>query len=228
MKPNDIEHETWLDLSAAAAFLGVHFTTLRRWADAGEIAYIRTPGGRRRFSVKALALFVEIMSQGADLATIETGLVPLQERAIDHARQSVRSLSQTENWLGRMSDTQRARLKGTGHRLMALLLQFNSRLEGGEVFVDEGKRITREYSQVCSSIGLSLPETVHVFLFFRRSILDAIHETGTLSGADYEGLRLFRRTNHFLDELLLELIVSYQSAQDQTPHTVEGNLSPCN
>ena len=36
----------WLDLSAAADYLGVHFTTLRRWTDDGKVPCIRTPGGR--------------------------------------------------------------------------------------------------------------------------------------------------------------------------------------
>lgn len=214
MKPQNVDHETWLDLSQAADFLGVHFTTLRRWANAGEIPCLRTPGGRRRFSVKALEQFVQEMAQqkSTGLAVIP----PLHERAVKLARQSVSSLPSHENWLARMSEEQRLRMKGTGHRLMALLLQYNGRSEGGEAFVEEGRRITGEYSQVCASIGLTLPETVGVFLFFRRSILDAIHETGSLAGyEDAEGMRLFSRTTDFLDVLLVHLISSFQ--QTQTP-----------
>ncbi|MCB0134891.1 MAG: helix-turn-helix domain-containing protein, partial [Caldilineaceae bacterium] len=32
----------WLTLKEASAFLGVHFTTLRGWADRGEIPVFRT------------------------------------------------------------------------------------------------------------------------------------------------------------------------------------------
>ena len=39
----------WLTLSAAAALLGVHASTLRLWADHGEVASTRTAGGHRRF-----------------------------------------------------------------------------------------------------------------------------------------------------------------------------------
>jgi len=40
---------THLRLSDAAAIIGVHPETLRRWADAGKVRSFRTPGGPRRF-----------------------------------------------------------------------------------------------------------------------------------------------------------------------------------
>ncbi len=46
-----IESTQWLGLGAAAAWMGVHRSTLRRWADRGEIPVMRTPGGHRRFSL---------------------------------------------------------------------------------------------------------------------------------------------------------------------------------
>ena len=44
------ETERWLTLSQAAQELGVHLTTLRRWADNGDIPVMLTPGGHRRFA----------------------------------------------------------------------------------------------------------------------------------------------------------------------------------
>ena len=41
--------QIWLTLSEAAEQLGVHPTTLRRWADNGDIPVSVTPGGHRRF-----------------------------------------------------------------------------------------------------------------------------------------------------------------------------------
>lgn len=215
MKTSTPEPETWLDLSKAADFLGVHFTTLRRWADHGEIPCIRTPGKRRRFSVKALSDFLQASTQPA----AAPGHQPLQELAIDRARQQVQALQSQPNisgaggWLARMDPQQRLYLKGSGHRLMALLLQYNSRCDSGEIYLDEGQRLMQEYSRACAQVGLSLPETVNVFLLFRRSILDAVHETGYLGGADdQEGRCLYQRTTEFLDALLLDLISSYPQA----------------
>lgn len=49
--------KTYLRLSEAAELAHVSSATLRRWADAGKVPYVRTPGGERRFlrsSVEAL------------------------------------------------------------------------------------------------------------------------------------------------------------------------------
>ena len=213
MKQQSLDHEHWLDLSEAAEYLGVHFTTLRRWADAGFLPVLRTPGKRRRFSKSALDTFLEQMKQDGPAAGL-LAIQPLQERAIDNARESVRGLPASNTWLERIDQEQRARMRGTGHRLTALLLQYNSRTDGGDAFLEEGKRIMREYSQVCANHGLSLQDTVRIFLFFRRSILDAVHETGHLANSDDSaGLRLYHRTTDFLDLLVLELIDSYQQSK---------------
>lgn len=211
MKRNEIEHETWLDLSKAAKYLGVHFTTLRRWADSGAVPCLRTPGGRRRFSVKALDQFIRERSSVDGDGQTPLALIPVRDRAIDHARQTIRGMSSSNNsWMVRLSSDQRALMRGTGHRLTALLLQFNSRGDGGEAFLDEGRRIIREYSRICSTAGFSLDETVRIYLFFSRSIVDAIYETAHIGGSDdFEGKRLFSRTMDFMEGLLLDLISSY-------------------
>ena len=48
----------WLGLNEASKRLGVHPTTLRRWADTGEIAVMVTPGGHRRFAVAEIERFM--------------------------------------------------------------------------------------------------------------------------------------------------------------------------
>lgn len=235
MKKTDIASETWLELSQAAEYLGVHFTTLRRWADAGDVAFIRTPGGRRRFSLKALDAFLLRQSQGgtasASLANVEAMAAveepggPMGSRAMNHARQSARELKTTDGWMTRLNDEQRTVLRGTGRKLMALLLQYNSRTEGGEVFLDEGKRIARMYSLICSQVGLNLTETVRVFLQFRRSVLEAVLETSSLERSDdlEEGSRLYNRTTDFLDGMLLDLVSSYPPSHtlSHSPHRKE-------
>ena len=49
MKSSHAENGQVLRLSEAAALLGVHPDTLRRWADEGKVPVSRTPGGERRF-----------------------------------------------------------------------------------------------------------------------------------------------------------------------------------
>ncbi|MCB9434622.1 MAG: helix-turn-helix domain-containing protein, partial [Ardenticatenaceae bacterium] len=51
--------ETWLPLKQAASLLDVHPTTLRRWADSGDIPVLLTPGGHRRFALSDIQAFTE-------------------------------------------------------------------------------------------------------------------------------------------------------------------------
>src|SRR5690554_3686476 len=50
----------WLTLTQAAELLGVHPSTLRRWANAGKVPVHLTPGGHRRFRRKELAPVVGV------------------------------------------------------------------------------------------------------------------------------------------------------------------------
>lgn len=47
-----------LNVSAAAAHLGVSAATVRRWTNSGALVGYRTPGGQRRFNVEELDAFV--------------------------------------------------------------------------------------------------------------------------------------------------------------------------
>ncbi len=50
MTHSDSEETRWLTLGEAADLLHVHRTTLRRWADEGQVPFMLTPGGHRRFA----------------------------------------------------------------------------------------------------------------------------------------------------------------------------------
>ena len=70
----DSEVENWLPLGQAANRLGVHPTTLRRWADKGDIPFFLTPGGHRRFAVSDLDAFAEMHRRRRSLVPVEAGL----------------------------------------------------------------------------------------------------------------------------------------------------------
>jgi excisionase family DNA binding protein len=64
--------QEWLTLSEAAQALGVHPTTLRRWADHGDIPVRVTPGGHRRFLHADVAAHLE-RKQGNAFIDTNTG-----------------------------------------------------------------------------------------------------------------------------------------------------------
>jgi excisionase family DNA binding protein len=55
--------EELLRVGEAAALLGVDPDTLRDWATQGRVAFIRTPGGHRRFRRSDLDLFITMHVQ---------------------------------------------------------------------------------------------------------------------------------------------------------------------
>jgi excisionase family DNA binding protein len=48
----------WLTLGAAAAYLGVAQSTIRKWSDGGRVPVFKTPGGHRRFRREDLDAFL--------------------------------------------------------------------------------------------------------------------------------------------------------------------------
>lgn len=194
----------WLDLSEAADYLGVHFTTLRRWSDAGQVPCIRTPGGRRRFSRAELSAFLAGMRSG------ERGQPQLAQLGgrLTHATYV------TEPWYTRLDDAQRAAMRVEGQGLMAVLMQYAGRANGGEVFLEEGRRVASRYGVACQRVGLSLSETVSTFIHVRRGIMDSVYQAGALAGApDPDTWRLYDRMNTFLDNMLLAMLESFDSAR---------------
>ncbi len=208
--PNKIK---WLELSEAANYLGVHFSTLRRWADNGKIRCMRTPGGRRRFRSQDLENFITSGQQE------QTKILSVQwkDQLILSSRQQIEQRNpQSELWMNQLTLEQRDYFRNSGNRLMALLMQYASRTENGDYFIEESKRITMEYGQICYQVGMSIAQSVQAFLFFQRSILDSVHETGVMSGlSDQENITLYQRTSHFFDVLILSMINHFENLSRQ-------------
>lgn len=202
----------WLELSEAADYLGIHFTTLRRWADDGRVLCIRTPGGRRRFKKEELDAFVASLRQGDSraVALLRKFDQPVAIEGVGHS--SVRE----EPWYNRLDETQRSAMRAEGQQLMAVLMQYATRAAGGEAFLKEGRRLAGHYGEVCHAVGLSLVETVRAFNLVRRSITDSVYEAGALAGPpDADSWRLYDRTNHFLDTMLLTILEAFDNARSR-------------
>ena len=195
----------WLDLSDAADYLGVHFTTLRRWTDDGKVPCIRTPGGRRRYRLAELTAFLASLQRGELRVPGETALVPTPPRHVGLAG---------EPWIARLSEAQRTAMRQGGQQLMAVLMQYASRREGGEAFLREGRRLAALYGVTNQQAGLSLLETLRAFLLVRRSINDAVYQAGSVAGApDEETWRLYERVAFFLDVMLEATVEAFEQAQ---------------
>ncbi len=202
----------WLELSEASKMLGVHFSTLRRWADAGKVAHTRTPGGRRRFAREEIEKLLGPTQPQPLPNSIET-LYP-QITALARTPRHIYSISSSvNNWMMGLDPMQRVYMRRTGQRMMALMMQYNSRVEGGEAFLEEAKRAGDELGLLCRQTGLSTQDTLRIFLLFQESILCAVYETGSIAGeCSDDGSRMYRRTHRFLSEVMITLIAGHLEA----------------
>lgn len=205
--------QPWLNLNEAARYLGIHFTTLRRWADQGDIPCLRTPGGHRRFAREDLDSFLH--SRRSLVAMLPVN--GLAARVVDYTRTEIQTeAAGREHWYARFDEKWRAYFRMTGQRFMGLMMQFVTRQVGGEVFVEEGLRLATEYGQSCLQAGLTVGETVQAFIFFRRSIADSIHEAQAMAGVmDADSRRLVERMTSFLDRMLVATVEGYCQTQAQ-------------
>jgi excisionase family DNA binding protein len=200
---SSIQNDRWLELGEAAQLLGVHFTTLRRWANDGQVPCYRTPGGQRRFKESELRAFLNSLHTG------DAGLPVLAVLPPAYATPRVGVAG--EPWASKFDAAQRTALRSEGRQMMAVLMQYATRGNGGEVFLEEGRRMAGDYGRLCRSAGLSLVETAQAFMRVRRSIMNSVYEAGTLAGSpDAETWRLYDRMNHFLDSMLLATMEAYE------------------
>lgn len=204
-----VDEMGWLSLTEASNLLGVHYSTLRRWADAGIIPCFRTPGGHRRFRTADLNAWLE--GRGT------TALVPqadaLVHSAVGFTRQEMAQQQIAgESWyLAFEPEEERRQMRETGRSLFGLALKYVSRNGGQGAVLQEGRRTGDFYGRRCAERGVSLADTVRAFFFFRQSLLRATAPGQTGSGwYDTEDVRIHRQLGFFLDEVLHACLASYE------------------
>ncbi len=187
----------WLTLREASELLGVHPSTLRRWSDEGKIPFTRTPGGHRRFHRQALEAYLQ-----------------RQETEPPHPPSPVSPVTpDTQSWSTAFDERQRQHVRVLGQRLLGLLLQYITRQNDDERFLQEGRLVGRSYGQTIGQVGLSLLETVEAFLFFRTQITSMALQMPSFPrpGDEIELQRLHSRIDRFLNEVLLGTIEGYEA-----------------
>jgi len=201
-----LQENIWLTIGQAADKLGVHPTTLRRWADDGDIPIMITPGGHRRFSVTDIDRFKEQRHR----LRVVAGLEQLwAEHALTRARAEVVT-HEEEELLSPFDEQEREHKRLMGRRLMGLLLQYVSITEGGEGILEEAREIGREHAENALGLGLPTSDALRVSMFFRDAVLEAAldlpEKAYVHTGAN---LKLVRRINTLLNVVQLAITERY-------------------
>ena len=204
----------WLTLSQAARFLDVHPTTLRRWANNGDIQAMVTPGGHRRFAATDLARFARERSALRNVQGI-AGL--WATKALAQARQGVVT-HRHKGWLANFDEEGRSRNRPLGQQLMGLTLQYlssESSEENSASILEEARRIGRLYAQYALEQGLTLRATLEASMFFRDSLIEtALQLPETANIRPEANLRLLRRVNDLLNAVHLAAVEVYENGGD--------------
>lgn len=200
----------WLTLGEASQLLGVHQTTLREWVNAGQIVSFRTPGGHRRFDMRDLQVFLQNRRTGSS----GRELMITERNPLDGIRQQFGSNQiARQHWYQQLSEEHRTKDREIGRRMLGLLIQYTSRQENTEHFLEEGRLLARGYGTDLALLGFTPSALVRAFLFVRRAILNATHQPQDMVAPnDPEGMRLYERINRFMDEMLLSTLDAYEQA----------------
>jgi len=199
--------------------LGVNESTLRRWADAGQIRSFRTPGGHRRFSEDDL--LVMTLGQDPPQGSLYTHLGQLTASHIRRGLQRRRGKS--ADWYQRISGPERERLRGLGKRLVGLISEFLARGGQSELLVAEAQQVGREYGRELAAEEFTFKDTVSAFTFFRKSLDESVIELVQRSSLSAEEVvDVWELLSGLADTLLTAIAESYSEKEPALSATVEA------
>lgn len=205
----------WLALSEAARLLGVHPSTLRRWADRGSVPVSVTPGGHRRFAEADVAAFVS-RQQSVHASPANTGQI-WGDYALVETRQ--RLFAQPEPaWLAAFDADDRSEKRELGRRLMGLIMQHISAPADDETLLLEARSIAVRYAQNCLSVGLTAADGLKAIAFFRDTLTEVALQMPQVAPLDGGAqLRLLRKVNQVFNMVQVALVEHYE--QHGAPHS---------
>ncbi len=199
----------WLTLGEAAEELSVHPSTLRRWANNGDIPTMVTPGGHRRFAAAEIARFAQERSAPRPANGV-AGLWATQ--AIAQARQNVAG-RRDDAWMMQLDSDARSRNRAMGQQLMGLTLQYLASDENEADILAEARNIGWSYAAMAIEQGLSLSATLEASIFFRDSLIEtALQLPETANIRPEANVRLMRRVNKLLNTVHLAVAEVYEKS----------------
>lgn len=198
-----LDADRWLTLGQACKLLNVDESTLRRWADAGQVRTFRTPGGHRRFAETDVRAIVGGRGKRRQFGDVG-------DLAAKRIRRQVHS-SQNADWYARVDDAQRQKLRVLGRGLMTLVTDFVSKRRRKTSLLEEARATGAEYGAELAGAGMSLSQAMHAFTFFRRSLDQSAKQALAKQGtAPADSVAVCEQIMALADEVLLGIAGSYE------------------
>ena len=201
--------DEWLSLGDVAKLVGVHPSTVRAWADQGNLPVHRTQGRHRRFRREDVEIWLH--SRQAQQA------IPFDLMVQSTLRRTRLEISggklEGESWYHKLDSEARDQYRQSGHSLLLGLIGY---LSSKDPTMDaEARSLGYEYASRGRRFGLSVAEAVNAFLFFRNLLMESV-----LSFYENAGVRspqvwaeMIKRCQSFTDDIMLTVLETYEAYQ---------------
>lgn len=206
----------WVNLARACEILGVNESTVRRWADSGQIRCFRTPGGHRRFAEADLHALTEGRSAGPR-HEIEAAALSRIQRKLSAGRNGAA-------WYREIEEDERDALRPLGRRLVELVGDYIARRGRRSDIEDEVSEIGARYGQILRERETPLLRAVEAFTFFRRSLDETAKQLAERNRmSTEESSRAREEIAGLADRVLLGVTAAYQDNRAETPAAPGGS-----
>ena len=203
-----IGERKWLSPGLARKLLDVNEATLRHWADTGLIRTFRTPGGHRRVSSDDIRELIEKgqqSHQGPPLNVPEVVLPRIRRKLSGHQ-------TGAPPWRSQFDSSGQEEMRALGRELVDLCLESLDHPRQREVMA-KARSLGAHYEEASARQGLSLPDAVQAFVFFRGAMLEALRPALLRHcGSTHELSWCWQQLGRITDEVLLSMTRTFQSA----------------
>jgi excisionase family DNA binding protein len=159
--------QTWLTLGAASELLGVSESTLRRWADTGEVRSYRTRGGHRRILEDDIR---NILSGGGAPAGSDSDRISDLAMARVKRRLSRNRQTHTMAAFDQLDEEALDRFRLMGRQLVDLFARYISSGTKKERFAEDARTIGHEYGRTLVGAHVGLTAAISTFNSLRHSL----------------------------------------------------------
>lgn len=200
----------WVNLARACEVLGVNESTVRRWADSGQIRCFRTPGGHRRFAEEDLfALIDGHRRRQPD---------ELESAAVSRIRRQLSHRPRGAGWYADIEEGERDALRPLGRRLVSLVGDYLSRRRPRAEVEAEVDAIGARYGEILRDRETPLIQAMEAFTFFRRSLDETAKQLAERrSMTPEDAARAREEIAALADRVLLGISAQYDQAQYEAP-----------